>query len=272
MYRASGITKQNFHQRYNRILAREDELAQLELLMHQIRTDHPGLGGVLMYHKLQPEFIGRDRFLEYYRSLNLQLRPTKNYRKTTNSSGVVRFPNMVEGLELRSTNQVWVSDITYIEVAGRFYYLTLIMDQYSRKIIGYSASKTLRTANTTIPALRMALKQLPAGCKPIFHSDGGGQYYSKDFLSITAGVLINSMAETVYENPYAERINGTIKNDYLLPWRPQTFSRLQSLLTKAVNNYNCYRPHRALNKRTPEQVHRTTKPQNQQVQKTVNSI
>ena len=255
VYRSAGTSKQNFSQRYNRLLVHQDELAQLEVLMYQIRDDHPGLGGVQMYRMLQPEFMGRDRFLEFYRGLNLRLKLARNFRRTTNSSGVIRFPNLVEGRELTNINQVWVSDITYYELTGRFYYLTFIMDQYSRKILGYSASNTLRTEATTIPALRQALTGFGGGNKPILHSDGGGQYYSKRFLELTRGRCINSMAETVYENPYAERINGTIKNDYLIPWQPKSFSQLTSMLKRAVDNYNLKRPHRSLQNLTPQQVH-----------------
>lgn len=255
LYRSAGTSKQNFHQRYNRLLARQEELAQLEVLMYQIRDDHPGLGGVQMYRMLRPEFMGRDRFLEYYRSLNMRLLPAKNFRRTTNSSGVIRFPNLVEGRELTTSDQVWVSDITYFELDGRFYYLTFIMDQYSRKILGYSASTTLGTEATTIPALRMALRGLNGDAKPILHSDGGGQYYSKRFLELTRGRCINSMAETVFENPHAERINGTIKNDYIKRWEPKSFNQLTAMLRRAVNNYNLTRPHKSLQNQTPQQVH-----------------
>jgi len=255
IYRSAGTTKQNFNQRYQVLLSREDELAQLEVLMYQIRDDHPGMGGVQMYRMLNPEFMGRDRFLEYYRSLNMQLTPAKCFRRTTNSSGVIRFPNLVEGWELTSVNQVWVSDITYFEIAGRFYYLTFIMDLYSRKILGYSASTSLHTKATTIPALRMALRGLSGKAKPILHSDGGGQYYSKRFLELTRGRCINSMAETVFENPHAERINGTIKNYYIKRWEPTSFSQLTAMLKRAVNNYNSTKPHKSLQNQTPQQVH-----------------
>src|SRR5690606_19883784 len=113
---------------------------------------------------------------------------------------------LVTGRELTGVNQVWVSDITYYEMNCKFYYLTFIMDQYSRRIIGYSASHTLRTEDTTVAALKMALGRLKGdqGVRPIIHSDGGGQYYSKEFLSLTNGCLRNSMCKNVYGNPHAE--------------------------------------------------------------------
>jgi transposase InsO family protein len=127
------------------------------------------------------------------------------------------------------------------------------MDQYSRKIIGYNASKTLRTEDTTVPVLKMALTRIKGDemVKPIIHSDGGGQYYSKDFLSLTRGRLRNSMCETVYENPHAERINGTIKNSYLKGYNPLNYQGLNRKLDKAVYMYNYEKPHSSINHHTP---------------------
>lgn len=255
LFAYTGISKQNFHQRVSRIDQKKGELAQLEVLMYQIRDDHPGLGGKKMYQMLQPHFIGRDQFFEFYSSLGFGVQAPKNFRRTTNSSGVIRFPNMVEGLELKKANQVWVSDITYYELEKRFYYLTFVMDLFSRMIVGYSASKRLLTEDTTIPAVQMALYGLPTTDKPILHSDGGGQYYSKKFLELTRNRLINSMAEDVYQNPFAERINGTIKNEYLKHWSPTTYQELQRDLTKAVYNYNTTRPHMGLEGNTPMSQH-----------------
>ncbi|WP_051315454.1 DDE-type integrase/transposase/recombinase [Algoriphagus terrigena] len=107
--------------------------------------------------------IERNLVTVWYRASGFMLAPKRNFRRTTDSSGVIRFPNLTESLELTHVNQAWVSDITYYELNGKFAYLTLIMDAYSRKIKGYQVSKTLRADDTTIPALRMAMKCLPQG-------------------------------------------------------------------------------------------------------------
>jgi transposase InsO family protein len=213
VYRFAGTTKQNVHQRLNIQLKRREEKGQLRVILGQVREDHPGMGCKALYRKVKPLTMGRDKFYEFYRSHGFGIVPKRSFKRTTDSSGVVRFPNLVKDFELTGINQIWVSDITYYEMNGNFYYLTFVMDQYSRRIIGYSASATLRTVDTTVPALKMALTRITGDevIKPIIHSDGGGQYYSKDFLRVTNGCLRNSMCETVYENPYAERINGTIK-------------------------------------------------------------
>ena len=89
----------------------------------------------------------------------------------------------------------------------------------------------------------------------IIHSDGGGQYYSKAFLAITKG-MVNSMCESVYENIHAERINGTIKNQYLEGYKPVTFEELKTMSKKSVKMYNTYKPHKSLSGLTPIEFER----------------
>ena len=253
IYRWLGTTKQNVHQRLNREIEREEEKEQLKVILRQVREDHPSMGCKMLYKKVKPQTMGRDKFFEFYGDHGFKIAPKKCFRRTTDSTGVIRFPNLVTDRELTGVNQVWVSDITYYEMNNKFYYLTFIMDQYSRRIIGYSASKTLKTMDTTIPALKMALTRITGDeeVKPIIHSDGGGQYYSKEFLSLTKGRLRNSMCVNVYENPHAERINGTIKNSYLKGYHPTDYNSLNKNLSKAVYMYNHEKPHSSIGYSTP---------------------
>ena len=251
LYKAVGMSKQNFHRQLHRHQRREEESGYLWELMMQLRDDHPMMGARTMYDKLRPTEIGRDGFIELYNQSGMKVRRYRNYRRTTDSSGVKRFPNLIEGLELTGVNQAYASDITYYEIGEKFYYLTFIMDLYSRRIVGWKASKSLRTEQTTIPCIKSLLKHIAIGPLPIFHSDGGGQYYCKEFLKMTKGRLRNSMGKTAYENPKAERLNGTIKNDYLIGYAPYDFRTLLKKLDKAVRMYNSERPHRELNKMSP---------------------
>jgi len=263
VYRAMGTSKQNMHQRLGRQLGQLEEKEQLKQIVSQVRTDHPTMGARALYKKISPKTMGRDRFYGWYQSEGFQVRPRKNWRRTTDSSGVIRFKNLVAGLELTGVNQVWVSDITYFDLGEKFYYLTFVMDQYSRKVKGFHASRDLRTEQTTIPALKMAMRCLQPGQKPIIHSDGGGQYYSRSFLSLTENRFRNSMGESAYENPHAERLNGTIKNSYLKHYQPQNFEQLSRLLMKAVEMYNDGKPHDALGGLTPKQFEKAKLMSNQ---------
>lgn len=253
LYTAIGTTKQSVHQRLDRKLRKLEVFNTLEPLIAEIRLEHPTMSLRRIYNLINPPYVGRDAFEQHFKE-DYAVVKEKNFRRTTDSSGVKRFDNLVKEIELTGINQVWVSDITYYDLQGRFYYLTFIMDLYSRRIIGYSASRSLLTEDTTIPALKMAINNrgILDLAKTIIHSDGGGQYYSKIFLSLTNKIgLRNSMCKEVYENPHAERINGTIKNDYLRYYKPKDFGQLKDMLRRAVDNYNNGKPHRSLDEVTP---------------------
>lgn len=257
IYRTAGISKQGFHQWLNHWMSQEEEKQQILPIIVQIRQNHPNMSSRLLYKKIMPQTMGRDRFEEFCHSNGFKVKIKKSFIKTTESNHINCFPNLILDLdELTDVNQLWVSDITYYEINQRFYYLTFVIDIFNREIVGYNASKTLRTIDTTIPSLKMAIKRrkLLHESGLIYHSDCGGQYYCNEFLKLTEEYGIkNSMAKSVYENPFAERINGTIKNDYLKFYSPQSFDQLTKLLTKAVNLYNEDRPHKALEGYSPKE-------------------
>jgi len=237
-YQTTGITKQAFHQYIDRQLKQQDECEQLIPIIMDIRKEYPTTSAREMYRLINPVNIGRDRFEKFCFEMGFKLIREKSYHRTTNSLGVTRFDNLIEGLELKGINHVWVSDITYYRIREQFFYLTFITDKFSKRIVGYSVSHNLITENTTIPALIDALAK-NGGVRPeIIHSDGGGQYYSKDFRALTGEEIKNSMGVSCYENPLAERINGIIKNDFLAYFGPQNFEQLVEQVERAVNNYN----------------------------------
>ena len=257
LYRTTGISRQGFHQWLNRTMDIYEEQEYLLPIIKQYRVDHPRMSCRLIYLKLKPKTMGRDRFESFCYGYGFKVEIKKRKYRTTDSRGIIYFPNLLLILdELTGINQLWVSDITYFEIGSEVYYLTFITDIYNREIAGYSASESLRTESTTLPALRMAIKarNLKKESELVFHSDGGGQYYSKIFVSLTKQYGIkNSMGKTAYENPHAERINGTIKNDYLIPYQPKDFNELKKMLIKAVHLYNQQRPHQTLKGHSPQE-------------------
>ncbi len=254
LYRATGVTRQGVHQMLNRILKAEKRQADLWTLIMQIRADHPTLSCRAMYHKLQPEGIGRDAFEHFCKAQGLSSKPRQLRPRTTDSSGVIRFPDLLSGKILQRLNEAWSSDITYFEVGERYYYITFVMDCFSRRILGYQVSDRLSTEQTTLPALRMAVAnrggQLSAGI--IFHSDGGGQYYDQEFLAFTRKhKMHNSMCEWAWENGKAERLNGIIKNNYLAHRSINNLAALKREVVKSVKLYNTDRPHKSLQYQSP---------------------
>jgi hypothetical protein len=249
VYQAARISKQGFHQSVDRLLVKLELKAQLLPLMMQVREDHPGMSARNMYSLLQPEGMGRDAFIRWAHQEGFKLIRKKHLQLTTDTSGTRRFDNLIAGNKFTDVNQVWVSDITYYSIQGRSHYITLIMDLYSRLIIGHHLSSSLKTDQTTLPTLQKAIKSRKNICLKdlIFHSDGGGQYYNKSFLDLTQRLGIrNSMSYQVLENSHAERVIGIIKNQYLKGYQPQTTQQLKRCLDYAIKMYNEQKPHRSI--------------------------
>lgn len=261
LFEVLRITKQSFHQMLRRRQYKQEEQEQLIPLINEIRRDHPRMSARDIYVKLQPACMGRDQFERFCMDSGYRLKRLRNYRVTTNSFGVTRFPNRLKGAACTGVNQIFVSDITYFDIGSATCYITLIMDLFNREIVGWSASDNLRTESTTLPALHRMVAERGARNlrKAILHSDGGGQYFCKDFLALTKDLKMrNSMTESsVYENAHAERLNGTIKNNYLYPYGPTNLSDLRRLLDKAVLMYNTGKPHKSLGKLTPNAYKKT---------------
>lgn len=201
-----------------------------------------------MYYCLKPSFIGRDRFVEVMLEAGFRLRRSKNYRRTT-YAGTKRYPNLIKGMQVEEPSIIWQSDITYLSLGEQFYYAIFIIDVYSKKIVGYNVSKTMR-AMANVGALAMALKTHRS--PKIHHSDRGSQYSSHQYVSLLKqnNTLI-SMGLKAQENAYAERINRTIKEEYLSRWKAKSYVQLKKQVAKAVEHYNNYRPHNHLKKLTP---------------------
>ncbi|MDX2284957.1 MAG: IS3 family transposase [Bacteroidia bacterium] len=253
LYELAGISKQGHHQAMKRRSEQESRIPFYTGLIGEARLMHPGMGLRTIYETFRPEGIGRDAFIALGAAEGLRLEAPRAPQRTTRSHPAGRYRNLLADREVTDVNQVWVSDITYIRLGERFYYLVLIMDVYSRRIIGYAASANLLAANNLI-ALQMALDLRGVsdyGLELIHHSDRGGQYISKDYTGLLTkfGIAI-SMCSSVLENAHCERLNGTIKNQYLLPWGVRTPAELRRRLPQAVGSYNS-RPHQSLGRMTP---------------------
>lgn len=249
-YEGVGISKQAVHQYAQRQTVFDHRLMELMSEADDIRRDHPGCGVEKMYYTLKPDFIGRDRFVETFMQLGYRLKRKKNYRRTT-IAGKIHYPNKIKGVEINAPSVVWQSDITYYKVGDKFYYAVFIIDVYTKKIVGYEVSDNIRgTAN--LKALRLALKDNEA--PKIHHSDRGSQYTYKAYVDLLKSHSTTiSMALSAQDNAYAERINRTIKEEYLDHWKPQSFAQLKNQVNKAVKNYNNKRSHNHLEKRNPEE-------------------
>ena len=204
--------------------------------------------------------VGRDALYTLLeRNSLLHKRRRKSVRTTWSNHWMHKYPNLITGVIPTASNQIWVSDITYIEtVNDGFMYLHLVTDLYSRKVMGWCLSPTLH-AEHTLKALDMAIRN--AGCNLaglIHHSDRGCQYCSERYVSLlkSSGMLISmTQSGDPLENAVAERVNGIIKNEWLMHENIMDGNIALKRISEIINIYNNIRPHASLNYLTPESAY-----------------
>ena len=259
-----GMSRQNFYaarRRRQRTQVDQDLIVQL---VREHRCVHPRMGGRKLLKGLRPKLamagvaIGRDRLFDVLRAHDLLVEPKPGRPRTTQSRHALPvFRNLVAGLTLTGPNQVWVSDLTYISLERDFLYGAVIMDAFSRKIVGWHIGDTLE-AQGCLAALDIALAHLPADARPIHHSDRGCQYCCHAYVDrLAARGLPVSMTERnhCYETAQAERVIGILKQEYELDARFRTKADAVACFRQAIALYNHHRPHMALGYRVPAQVH-----------------
>jgi transposase InsO family protein len=253
VYEAATISKQAVHQHRMRALQKGQTVAALLKKANQIRMEHPKGGCRKMALELRVKGCGRDKTEQLLLENGYRVYYRRRYKRTTYAQHGLYYPDIIEGLELNDINQVVQTDITYYDVNGRFYYIVFLIDVYSRRIVGYAVNKTME-AEGNIQALKMLFATRSNCCLEglIHHSDRGGQFIDMLYNTLLrhAGIKM-SMCKNAWQNAYGERINKTIKEEYLDGWCIESFEQLRSAVTRAVNHYNKKRKHDSLQKKTP---------------------
>ena len=260
-----GKTRQAYYRHLN---YKYVEMATEEIvlsLVYEYRSEMGRIGCRKLQHLINgrlPEDmkVGRDALYSLLeRNSLLHKRRHKSVRTTWSNHWMHKYPNLITGVIPTASNQIWVSDITYIEtVNDGFMYLHLVTDLYSRKIMGWCLSPTLH-AEYTLKALEMAIRN--AGCcltGLIHHSDRGCQYCCERYVSLlkSSGILISmTQSGDPLENAVAERVNGIIKNEWLMHEDIIDGNIALKRISEIVNIYNNIRPHASLNYLTPESAY-----------------
>jgi transposase InsO family protein len=267
--RLLGVSKQAYFQRDDDVLMRKIAQEGFALAyVREIRKKDPGLGGEKLWRMYKRDFtgnkpMGRDRFEALMDRYGLKVRKRVRKPRTTDSAhGLPVYPNLIRDFVPTAPNQLWVSDITYIVIwldATRycFCYLSMILDAYTEEIVGWSVGPTLDT-EYPLRSLETALeriKDIPKEQRTlIHHSDRGVQYASKRYVELLTqhGIRI-SMTEdgNPKENPQAERINNTMKNELLKDMRFSRIDEVLAAVAHAVDFYNNERPHMSIDMMTP---------------------
>ena len=264
-----GITRQAYYQNgWKGIdISIEEDILLKEV--SAIRENHKRMGTRKLYQKLGPFMLehqikmGRDGLFDLLSSNHMLVRKRKRRIKTTQSHHWLRkYANLIHGFIPSAPNQLWVSDITYWKINGSHVYISFITDAFSHKVVGYHVAQTLETVET-VQALKMALSGFlgkpESHFKLIHHSDRGVQYCSHEYVKLLQDNHIQiSMTENgdPLENAIAERLNGILKDEYLMDSNAKSIDDAKKALAHAVNLYNEDRPHMSIGNYCPSQVHK----------------
>jgi len=263
-----GLSRQAYYKQVGTQQRRTVQERRIIELVLQERRYQQRLGTRKLLHRLKESLqgegirIGRDGLFDVLRSARLLVPPRRAYHKTTNSHHRFwRHPNLLKAGEVQANKaeKVWVADITYLQTQGKCVYLSLVTDAYSRKIVGYHVHDTLQTEPVGL-AFKMALKGRQTSRALVHHSDRGIQYCSDHYQAIHQRYGIRcSMTDgyDCYQNALAERVNGILKDEYLLV-RPADLAEARKMVEQSVYLYNHRRPHTSLKYKTPDEIHRAS--------------
>ena len=264
------ISRQAYYQERQRNAERGQRAESVVKLVTEQRMRQPRLGTRKLHHLLREPLeqagvgLGRDALFDVLRNARMLVPTRRAYHKTTDSHHRFRrHPNLVkegpEQIQVTGCEQLWVADITYLPTADKFVYLSLVSDAHSRKIVGWHVHTSLQTEEVA-QAMKMALRSRGTRRPLVHHSDRGIQYCSTYYQALHRrhGVRC-SMTDgyDCYQNALAERINGILKNEFLLS-RPADLGQARRMVAESVQIYNHERPHLSLKMQTPDAVHRAS--------------
>tara|TARA_R110002049_G_scaffold130932_1_gene289478 strand:- start:178 stop:936 length:759 start_codon:yes stop_codon:yes gene_type:complete len=203
--------------------------------------------------------MGRDALFDLLRCYGMLVKKTKRYHITTNSKHLFyKSPNLIKDLGITHSEQVFVSDITYIKTDGGHAYLALVTDAYSKKLMGWALDDNMK-ATLVVKALDMAIKNLKFIHQSIIHhSDRGIQYCCPeftDFVEKNNFILSTTQQYDPYENAVAERINGILKYEFGLKKKIKNVNIARQIMKQATQIYNSQRIHWSLELETPDYIH-----------------
>jgi putative transposase len=238
---------------------KEEQDADLRHAIELIRVEQPRLG----YRQLLPHLkckglkVGERKLRRVLKKFELQIRPRKRFFQTTQSDhGHPVYPNHIAGMTLDDINQVWASDITYIRITNGFVFLAVILDLYSRKVIGWQISKRI-DGQLVLDALEMALQRRQPPKQVIHHSDRGVQYLCEKYVEKLKAhdfIISCSAKGNPYDNAFVESFMKTLKENEVYMWEYETFLDVCERVPHFIEEvYNRKRLHSSLEYQSPEE-------------------
>ena len=258
-----GIDRQVYYRKIRKSKQKKINASKVISMVIDIRRSMPRVGSKKLYYLLNNELrqlkIGRDKFIDILRANHLLIVPKRTYHITTNSHHRFRkHQNKILDLQIQRPEQLWVSDITYIGKRDNPCYLSLVTDAYSKKIVGFNVADNMHTESSLV-ALRRAVKQRKDNqLSLIHHSDRGLQYCANEYQDLLHRSNIEcSMTQNSdpYENAVAERINGILKQEFMIDKFSKELAVMKTIVKNAIEIYNQKRPHYSNHYLTPNQMH-----------------
>lgn len=255
-----GLSRSTYYQKpkQNRLeKAKEDARIQSEIERVQLKLPASGYRTMQEYLGRRGILVGERKLRRIMRENGLNAMIKRSFVHTTDSDH--DFPvyrNLLPEMGVDAVNQVWVADITYIRIATGFVFLAVILDVYSRRVVGWALSKRIDT-KLTLGALEMAIEQRRPSPGCIHHSDRGVQYLCSEYVELLKrhGFHISHSARgNPYDNAFAESFMKTLKSNEVDLWEYETYldvlERVPAFLEQV---YNRERVHSALDYLTPEE-------------------
>jgi putative transposase len=258
----AGVSRAGYYRGWAEKAPDEAEL-ELRAVIQEIALAHRRRYGIVRVTRTlhrRGRIVNHKRVERIMREDNLLAIRYRKYILTTDSRHECQvYVNLAARMTLSGINQLWVADITYIRLRTEFVFLAVVIDRFSRKVIGWSLDRTL-AARIAVAALEQALAQRQPPPGVVIHSDQGVQYACQEYNQVVAAhQMVPSMSRPAnpYDNAACESFMKTLKQEEIYCQQYQDFEELSTHLEEFLENYyNRLRLHSALGYRTPEEFER----------------
>ena len=266
MCRVSGVSRAGFYRSFRERKPIDEEM-EVRSAIQQIAVDHRRRYG---YRRVAAELrrrglaVNHKRVARLMREDNLLGVQPRAFVVTTHSRHQLEvYLNLAARMKLTGVNQLWVADITYIRLHREFVYLAVILDGWSRKVVGWELGRTL-AAELAIAALNKAIAERDPPPGLVHHSDRGVQYANDNYVAILdLNRMIPSMSRPAnpYDNASCESFMKTLKQEEIYAGQYQDMDDLRANIEVFIDRYyNCQRLHSALGYRPPEEFEKMAEP------------